>query len=90
MNRAYALGIYMFVCNLSVCLAGWLSGSLALLCVCVCVCVFVCVCDYVYICACVYVYVYIYIFICKGVVHETHRAWARLVKGNAEEDALKV
>ena len=25
-----------------------------------------------------------------GVVHETHRAWARLVKGNAEEDALQV
>ena len=29
-------------------------------------------------------------YVCKGVVHETHRAWARLVKGNAEEDALKV
>ena len=25
-----------------------------------------------------------------GVVHETHRAWARLVKGNAEEDGLEV
>lgn len=24
-----------------------------------------------------------------GVVHETHRAWARLVKGNAEEDGLE-
>ena len=23
-----------------------------------------------------------------GVVHETHRAWARLIKGNAEEEGL--